>query len=180
MAFDTKTPLALYKANLEFLMRVGALLQENRQRWTKLGVAGTDEAIQRTLAQTEKLLVSNDWPSLSALPGEPFWKGLEPDASLRGNFDAAVDSQTTFAKGINDAFAAWREHCADVIRDAGGHIPAAFAAPAAKAPARKTAAAKKPAPRKKAERPSAPRTVAKKVAKKAAKKSTRRAAKARR
>lgn len=169
MAFDAKTPLALYKANLELLMRIGALLQENRQRWTKLGVAGTDDAIQRTLAQTEKLLTTNDWTSVSAMPGDGFWKSLEPDASLRGNLEAAVNSQTTFAKGLNDAFAAWRDHCADVIRSAGGSIPTAFAVTArvnvAKPTAAKKAAAKKKAA---ARKPAAKKAAARKPAKKVA------------
>ena len=179
MAFDAKTPLALYKANLELLMRIGALLQENRQRWTKLGVAGTDDAIQRTLAQTEKLLTSNDWPSVSAMPGESFWSGLQPDASLRGNLDAAVSSQSTFAKGIKEAFTAWREQCADLIRDAGGKLPAAFTVsatasvgkPAAKKPAaKKKATTRKPAAKKKAatRKPAAKKPAAKKAPKKKA------------
>ncbi|MBX3692882.1 hypothetical protein [Dokdonella sp.] len=174
MAFDAKTPLALYKANLELLMRIGALLQENRQRWTKLGVAGTDDAIQRTLAQTEKLLTTNDWTSLAAMPGDSFWKNLEPDASLRGNLETAVNNQTTFAKGLNDAFAAWRDHCADVIRSAGGTIPTTFAVTArvnvAKPPAAKKAAVKKPAAKKRAaaRKPAAKKAATKKAPKKKA------------
>lgn len=166
MAFDTKTPMALYKANLELVLRLGTLLQENRRRWTKLGVASTDDAIQKTLAQTERMLTSNDWSSLAALPGEAFWKGLQSDAGpVQGAVDAAVSNQTAFAQGLQEAFAAWQQQCADALQGAQGKLPtsATFeeflktfspkpAVPAAKAkappPLAKPAAAARKAPQK--------------------------------
>ena len=124
MAIDTKTPIALYKANLELVMRLGALLQENRQRWTKFGMAGADNAVERTLSETGRMLTSNDWQSLATLPGETFWKALQGDAGpMQGAVDTAVSNQTAFAQGLQDAFAAWQQQCADVIQDAGAALP---------------------------------------------------------
>ncbi len=166
MAIDTKTPMALYKANLELVMRLGALLQENRRRWTRFGVASSDDAIERTLDETSRVLTSNDWQSLANLPGETFWRTLQGDVGqIQGALDTAVGNQTAFAHGLQDAFAAWQQQCAEVIQDAGAGVPgnatyeeflkafnpgrgapAAPRKPKAAAPkSRKAAAAKKPA-----------------------------------
>ena len=94
MAIDTKTPLALYKANLELVLRLGALLQENRLRWTRFGVASADEAIERTLNETGRLLTSNDWQSLANLPGETFWKAVQGEPGpMQGAIETAVTNQ---------------------------------------------------------------------------------------
>ena len=124
MAIDTKTPMALYKANLELVMRLGALLQENRRRWTRFGVASSDDAIERTLDETGRMLTSNDWQSLASLPGESFWRALQGDVGqMQGALDTAVGNQTAFAQGLQEAFTAWQQQCADVIEHAGGSMP---------------------------------------------------------
>lgn len=160
MAIDTKTPMALYKANLELVMRLGALLQENRRRWTRFGVASADEAIERTLSETGRLLTTNDWTSLANLPGEAFWKAVQGEPGpMQGALDAAVGNQNAFAQGLQEAFGAWQQQCAEVIREAGGTPPVAFnldsawrsatTRPAAPAPARGSTAAKKATPPRK-------------------------------
>ena len=121
MAIDTKTPLALYKANLELVLRLGALLQENRLRWTRFGVASADEAIERTLNETGRLLTSNDWQSLANLPGETFWKAVQGEPGpMQGAIETAVNNQTAFAQGLQEAFGSWQQQCSELIRDAGG------------------------------------------------------------
>lgn len=197
MAIDTKTPMALYKANLELVMRLGALLQENRRRWTRFGVASADEAIERTLSETGRLLTSNDWQSLANLPGEAFWKAVQGEPGpMQGALDAAVGNQSAFAQGLQEAFGAWQQQCSEVIRDAGGTLPVAFsvesawrgapqrpASPAPAAPVRKPAATKKASPARKpaatkkvaaAKKPAAARKAARKTtaAKPVAKKKT--------
>lgn len=110
MNMDSKTPMALYKANLELVMRIGTLLQENRQRWMKDGASNTSEAIQRTLAQTERMLTTNDWSSLSTMPGQDFWKTLQSGGGpMQGSIESAVRSQTEFAEGLKQAFAEWQQ-----------------------------------------------------------------------
>ena len=89
MSQDTGIPMALYKANLELVMRLGALLQENRRRWTRFGVASADDAIERTLNETGRLLTTNDWTSLTNLPGEAFWKAMQGEPGpMQGALDA--------------------------------------------------------------------------------------------
>lgn len=160
MAIDTKTPMALYKANLELVMRLGALLQENRRRWTRFGVASADEAIERTLSETGRMLTTNDWQALANLPGETFWKAVQGEPGpMQGAVETAVGNQSAFAQGLQEAFGAWQQQCSEVIREAGGKLPsfsfegvlrgigtprpaAAAAAPASPAASRTTAASK--------------------------------------
>ncbi|HMM65490.1 MAG TPA: hypothetical protein PKC03_00990 [Dokdonella sp.] len=125
MTANSKTPMALYKANLELVLRIGALLQENRRRWAQLGAAGTSDAIERTLAQAERVLTSNDWSSLSAIPGEDFWKSIRDDnAPVQGTVEAAIGSQAAFAQGLKEAFEAWQQQSADAL-GGGMALPAA-------------------------------------------------------
>ena len=129
MNVNSKTPMALYKANLELVLRIGALLQENRQRWMQTGATGTNEAIQRTLAETERMLTTSDWTALSAMPGEEFWKSMRGGAGpLQGTIEAAVRSQSEFSEGLKQAFAEWQQQSADAL---GGNAmqaaPPAFA-----------------------------------------------------
>lgn len=187
MAIDTKTPLALYKANLELVMRLGALLQESRLRWTRFGVASADEAIERTLGETGRLLTSNDWQSLASLPGEAFWKAMQGEPGpMHGAIETAVNNQAAFAQGLQEAFGAWQQQCSELIRDAGGKLPVSFdvqgawrSAPArpaatAKPVARKAAAvkkagaAKKPKPARKAARKPAAKNAPKRPVREAA------------
>jgi hypothetical protein len=120
MAIDTKTPLALYKANLELVLRLGTLLQENRRRWNLLGTSSTSAAIERTLAETERMLTANDWTSLAAMPGEEFWKSLQGDAGpMQGTAQAAVANQAAFAEGLREAFAAWQQQSIDALGESG-------------------------------------------------------------
>ena len=116
MAIDTKTPLALYKANLELVLRLGTLLQENRRRWNQLGTSSTSAAIERTLSETERMLTSNDWSSLAAMPGEEFWKSIRDESGpLQGTAQAALANQTAFAEGLREAFTAWQQQSVDAL-----------------------------------------------------------------
>lgn len=116
MSLNPKTPMALYKANLELVLRLGTLLQENRQRWMQAGTAGTSEAIQRTLAETERMLTTNDWSALSKIPGQEFWNSMGTGTTpLHGTIETAVRSQTEFAEGLKQAFAEWQQQSAAAL-----------------------------------------------------------------
>lgn len=124
MPMNAKTPLALYKANLELVLRLGALLQENRRRWTQLGASNTREAIDRTMAETERVLTTNDWTSLASMPGEEFWKSLREDtAPLQASVENAVGNQAAFAQGLQEAFEAWRQQSVDALGSTGMELP---------------------------------------------------------
>ncbi|OJY90712.1 MAG: hypothetical protein BGP25_09705 [Lysobacterales bacterium 63-13] len=122
MNVNSKTPMALYKANLELVLRIGTLLQENRQRWMQAGAAGTSEAVQRTLAETERMLTTNDWNALAKIPGAEFWNSLGTGtAPLQGTVETAVRSQTEFAEGLKQAFAEWQQQSAEALGGQGAY-----------------------------------------------------------
>lgn len=116
MSPETKLPLALYKANLELLLRIGALLHENRRRWAGIGLGSSQEAMQHTLQLTERMLTANDWASLAALPGEEFWRSL---GAAHAVADIPVEqltrSQSEFAEGLKLALAQWQQQAADAM-----------------------------------------------------------------
>ena len=186
MSVNAKTPIALYKANLELVLRIGTLLQENRQRWTALGATSTNEALQNTLAQTERLLTTNDWTSLSALPGENFWNslglGVRP---MQASLESAAGNQAAFAAGLQEAFEAWRQQSADALGVDAIEFPASALADFMKAATANTVQDRNPpASARTRQAPAAakakskPRAAAKTTAKPATKSKPRSAAKA--
>ncbi len=125
MVFDANIPMALYKANLELVMRIGALLQESRQRWTHFGLGGAENAIEKTLAETGRMLTTNDWQSLSAMPGATFWKALQGDAGpMQGAIDSAISNQSAFIEGVQQAISAWQQQCSELMQSSAVPMPA--------------------------------------------------------
>jgi len=121
---DTKTPLALYKANLDLALRVGRLLSEHRRQWARQGLARVDEAVNRTLRESERALAAGDWEQLSKLPGDGFWASIQADAdALQASTDAAIAQQSSFANGLQEAVDAWQAACGEAIREAGVALP---------------------------------------------------------
>lgn len=120
----TTAPLALYKANLELALRVGQLLNENRRQWTRQSLAGVDQAVNRTLEESERALAGFDWSRLSSLPAEGFWNTLKPDTgTLKTSIDEVIAQQSSFASGLHDAVEAWQRQCGEAVRDAGLALP---------------------------------------------------------
>lgn len=116
MALGPKTPMALYKANLELVLRLGALLHEQRRQWSVFGSASVGAALERTLAQTEKVLTSNDWSQLMAMPGNAFWRSLRAEPMpVQASIEKALQCQDAFAQGLKDAFAQWQQQSADAL-----------------------------------------------------------------
>lgn len=119
MTFDNNVPMALYKANFELMLRIGNLLQENRQRWMSAGAGSASEAFQKSMAETQRMLASNDWTSLTTLPGEAFWKSLQAQSNpLQANAEAAIQHQMAFAQGLQEAFRTWQQQCAEAMQGA--------------------------------------------------------------
>lgn len=108
--------LQLYKANLEFYLRLGRLLQENSKRWMELGTRMLGDSIAEFSAEVEQLLKSQDWQALATLPGEIFWRQLQQrmgdDQTMA---QLALNAQTAFARGLQDALKHWQEATAQAF-----------------------------------------------------------------
>lgn len=126
MAFDTSIPLALYKANLEFALRVGALLQENQKRWLALGASSAESVVDEARRKADGAGGAADWNALASLPGEAFWQTLQQNVgNYQALLDTAVGNQTDFSYGLRDAFAAWRKQCTEALHESSGALPLA-------------------------------------------------------
>ena len=92
------------------------------------GASSTNEAMQRTLAETERMLTTSDWSALSSMPGDEFWKSLRAGAGpIQGTIESAARSQAEFSEGVKQAFAEWQQQSADALGGNPTHgIPKAF------------------------------------------------------
>ncbi|MCR6700399.1 MAG: hypothetical protein NVV68_04200 [Dokdonella sp.] len=129
MTTNTPTPFALYKANLELALRIGQLLNENRKQWARQGLAGVDQAVGRTLDESERAMAGVDWTRLAGLPVEGVWNTLNWDAlkpdvgTLKSSIDEVIAQQSSFASGLHEAVEAWQRQCGEAVREAGLALP---------------------------------------------------------
>ncbi|WP_243039243.1 phasin family protein [Dyella sedimenti] len=127
MSNASDLPLALYKANTEFQLRINKLVMENWKKWLELSTRAADDGIAESQARVEALLKAQDWAALSTLPADGFWRMLQQrmgDANVTGQIAANV--QAHFAQGLRDAVETWQK---DTARAMGGAGDAAAAAP---------------------------------------------------
>lgn len=124
---STQFPLNLYKANLDLQLRIAGLLQESAKKWLELGKDAIDANVAESTAEAERLLNSRDWRKFASGPGEAFWQQL-----LLGIGDAeaatktALEAQTSFVAGLQDALQKWQNEVADVMGGAGASFGPAW------------------------------------------------------
>lgn len=120
MTTVTELPLNLYKTNLELQLRIAGLIQESMQKWMDLGKYIMDDGIAESTDEVEQLLKSRDLRTLSTLPGEAFLHQL-----LLGFGDAeaaaktALEAQTSFVTGLQNAMRTWQKDTAQIVSQAG-------------------------------------------------------------
>ncbi|HEY0179406.1 MAG TPA: phasin family protein [Dokdonella sp.] len=165
MNFDTQTPMALYKANLDLMLRIAALMQQSRRDWLEAGTRSAGDSISRTLGEADRAIAAGDWNTLVTLPAEAWWQGLQRGVGdLQNVAENALGNQARFAEGIRQALADWQQRCTEALQTAGANSQAgnalqdllntfaAFRVPTAAAtpgPAAPEAAAEKPKPGRK-------------------------------
>lgn len=124
MSTETGFPLNLYKTNLELQLRIAGLVQESALKWLELGKYAIDDSIADSTAETEQLLQTRDSQTWATLPGEAFWHQL-----LLGFGDAeaaakiALEAQTSFVAGLQDAIQTWQKETARIMGGAGAAAP---------------------------------------------------------
>ena len=178
----TDLPLALYQANFDLQVRIGELLQDSGRHWLEFGQRLVNDGLVENGAELQQLMAAGDWQKLAALPADAFWRQLQQRfGDQQATTQIVVAAQASFARGLQDALAAWQRDTIAALDQAGLATPAlgpewshlfagweavlpdlevvvtpwqAFApkAPASPAPARKPAAKKAPAARPTAKR----------------------------
>ena len=182
MKDPTTFPLALSQANAQLLARIAELARTGGQQWYELDQSLVNDGLVEGGADIQGILRTQDWQRLLSLPADA---GLRQLQQRFGDPQAAtqivVAAQASFARGLQDALAAWQRDTLAALDQAGLATPAlgpewshlfagweavlpdlevvvtpwqAFApkAPASPAPARKPAAKKAPAARPTAKR----------------------------
>lgn len=120
MSTDTDLPSNLYRTNLELQLRIAGLVQESALKWLEMGKYTMGDDLAESAAEAEQLLKARDWQTLTTLPGEAFWHQL-----LLGFGDAeaaakiALEAQTSFVTGLQDAIRTWQEETVRIVGEAG-------------------------------------------------------------
>lgn len=122
MSTHTAFPLELYKANLDLQLRIAGLFQESARKWFELGKCAIDDGIVEAAAETEQLFKTRDWRTLTTLSGEAFLHQLLLGiGDTKGAAGVAMEAQTAFVAGLQDAIQTWRRDAARIV--AGIDIP---------------------------------------------------------
>lgn len=120
MSIDSNLPLALHKANIEFYLRIGKLLQEGGQQWLELGNRAFGDGIAESGAEVQQLLQTQDWQALATLPAEAFWRQLQQRfGDAQAVAQIAISGQTRFASGLHEAIQAWQQESAQALSGLG-------------------------------------------------------------
>jgi hypothetical protein len=120
MTTQSDLALNLYKTNSELQLRISKLVMENWKKWLELSTRAVDDGIAESQARVEQLLKAQDWAALSTLPAETFWHMLQQrmgDSNLTNHI--AVNVQTHFAKGLQEAIQVWQQDTARAMGSVG-------------------------------------------------------------
>lgn len=120
MATSQNLPFELYRTNLELQQRINKLLQDSGQQWLDAGTRLVGDGMTDSRKEVEQLLAKQDWQALAALPVNTFWRQLQQrqgDAQTVAKL--AVDAQTAFSEGLQQAIHAWQTDVASIVADAG-------------------------------------------------------------
>lgn len=124
MSFDHDLPLALYKANLEFYLKTGKLLQESGQGWLDIGTRAFGDGIAEASAEVDQLIKSGDWQALAALPHDAYWRQLQQRfGDSQAIAQIAISHQTQFFAGLQEALKVWQEESAEILGASGNAFP---------------------------------------------------------
>jgi len=120
-------PLALYKANLELWLRVGQLLEDNREQWADLLAHELNERMAAARGEAGRFRAGGDWPSMAMLPGSELWRLAEQQVDdLQALAQTASGNQMTFVNGFQQALEQWQQATAAAFGEAAGEatVPA--------------------------------------------------------
>lgn len=119
MSNASHLPLALYRANLELWLRIGQLLEDNREQWSELLGHELQERVAAA-GEGSRLQSSADWSSLM-VPGSGLWQLAEQQvADLQALARDAGGNQMTFVNGFQQALEQWRQDTTDAFGQVAG------------------------------------------------------------
>ncbi len=121
MSSKTELPLGLFKANLELQARINRLVQQGGQQWLDFGNRLLGDGIAESNAEIDELLKTGDWQTLATLPAESFWRQLQQRfGDNQAAAQIAINAQTAFATGLQEAVQAWQKETAESLATLSG------------------------------------------------------------
>lgn len=153
----TELPMALYKANLGFQVKLCTLLHASGQNWLEFANRLAHDGITELNAEAEELLKTQEWQKLPTQSAESLWRQLQQRFGDGQTLtQIAIDAQTAFASGLQSAVQEWQKETTEALSGAVPSAPAETppwpdlfklwsqllppAPPPAKAPAKRPAA----------------------------------------
>lgn len=125
MSVDASIPKALYQANIDLALRIAALLQENGKQWFDLFAEEASTRLEEGLSQAAGFGQGLSLEKLSSLPADAATQFLQIDmARWQALLSSAVENQSHFAEGVQQALKQWQGACSGAFDTANfGRLP---------------------------------------------------------
>ena len=124
MTQDQNLPLALLRAQSTFWLRTGELMQENRARWLALAEREQHDDATEVHTEADESAPAADWQTLAALPMNAQWRVLKQAVAMaQGLTLTAIQNQTAFSAGMQQALAQWQTETAQALSDSRNAMP---------------------------------------------------------
>ena len=125
MKDPTAFPMALAQANCALQARIAELAQTGGQYWYEFVQRLVNDGIAEGSAELQEILHTQDWQRLLATPADAYWRQLQQRfGDQQAAAQIAVAAQASFARGVQDALAAWQRDTIAALDQAGLATPA--------------------------------------------------------
>lgn len=125
MKDPTTFPLALSQANAQLLARIAELARTGGQQWYELVQRLVNDGLVEGGTEVQEILRAQDWQRLLSLPADACLRQLQQRfGDQQAAAQIAVAAQASFARGVQDALAAWQRDTIAALDQAGLATPA--------------------------------------------------------
>ena len=109
MKDPTTFPLALSQANAQLLARIAELARTGGQQWYELVQRLVNDGLVEGGTEVQEILRAQDWQRLLSLPADACLRQLQQRfGDQQATTQIVVAAQASFARGLQDALAAWQ------------------------------------------------------------------------
>jgi len=121
----TALPMALAQANYDLQARIAELAQSGGQHWYEFVQRLVNDGIVEGGAELQEILHTQDWQRLLSMPADAYWRQMQQRfGDQQAATQIAVAAQASFARGLQDALAAWQRDTIAALDQAGLSTPA--------------------------------------------------------
>ena len=125
MKDPTTFPLALSQANAQLLARIAELARTGGQQWYELVQRLVNDGLVEGGTEVQEILRAQDWQRLLSRPADACLRQLQQRfGDQQATTQIVVAAQASFARGLQDALAAWQRDTIAALDQAGLASPA--------------------------------------------------------